>query len=221
MINNDRVERLSGGRLLIPVTFHRGGFGRDAYSFFDARGSACFLISDDDGETWHESADMVYPPFTDTRWGLQENGAVELRPGVLMGYSRTDKYCQYEYFSFDGGERWTPAQPSRFTSPCSPMRIKKRPDTSELYAVWNPIPNYQGRVLVPAANDRTPLVYAVSRDEGRSWSDPAVIEGQEDHGYCYPALFFTNDNCLLVSYCAGGEEDGNILSRTNIAKITL
>lgn len=222
VLNNDRVERLASGRLILPLTFHRGGYSsQPPRIYFDGRGTACFLISDDDGDTWHEAADEVFAPFTGTSSGLQENGAAELRPGLLLGYSRTDQMCQYIYRSFDDGEHWMGAEPSRFSSPCSPMRIRRRPGTSEVYAVWNPIPGYNGRISAPGVWARTPIVYSVSRDGGMTWEAPSALEQDETHGYCYPAIFFTREGKMLVSYCAGGPEDGICLARTNIAIVDL
>lgn len=219
VLNNDRVERLSSGRLVMPLAYHRGGYGEKAY--FDGRSYDVFLLSDDDGATWHESADAVFPPFTGSGSGLQEPGLIEKRNGVLWGYSRTDKMYQYEYFSIDGGEHWTAAQPSRFTSPCSPMKIDRHPETGDLYTIWNPIPEYNGRATTRAGWGRTPLVWAVSKDDGATWSDYSIIEGHEDHGYCYPAIFFTDDGSMLVAYCSGGPADGICLARLTIQKIKL
>ncbi|MBR4235438.1 MAG: exo-alpha-sialidase [Clostridia bacterium] len=219
VINNDRAERLKSGRIVLPLAYHRRGLVQNGYT--DWRSIEMFLLSDDDGETWREAADIVYPPFTRAGAGLQEPGVIELRDDLLMSYARTDKLCQYVSYSFDSGEHWTNAEPSAFSSPCSPMKIARNPANGDLYAVWNPIPNYAGRRIYDGCGGRTPIVYAVSRDNAQSWSAPTVIEGREDHGYCYPALFFTRDNSLLVSYCAGGPEDGHCLTRTNISKIGL
>ena len=224
VLNNDRVIRLDTGRLVMPLAFHRGGlcsWGEVTLNTFDGRGIAVCLLSDDDGETWREAPDTVFPPFTRTGSGLQEPGVIEKKNGVLWGYSRTDKMYQYEYFSIDGGEHWTVPQPSRFTSPCSPMKIDRHPKTGDLYAFWNPIPEYNGRYTSRAGWGRTPLVWAVSRDDGATWSNYTVIEGHEEHGYCYPAVFFTNDGCALVAYCSGGPADGICLARLTIQKISI
>ena len=221
VLNNDRVERLAGGRIIMPLTYHRGGFepgnpGR----YWDGRAFGCFLYSDDDGETWQESPDIVFAPFSGTTTGLQEGGVVEKKNGTLWAYYRTDHMLQYETFSMDGGLHWTAPQPSRFTSPPSPLKIKRRPETGDLYAVWNPIPNYNGRVTPPGVWGRTPLVWAVSRDDGATWSDCQVIEDRPDRGYCYPAIFFTKDGYMMCAYCSGG---GDIicLAQLTIQKIDL
>lgn len=218
VLNNDRVERLMSGRLIMPLAFHRGGYDENS-AYFDGRAYDCFLYSDDDGETWQESRDAVFPPFPHSNTGLQEPGIIELKSGVLWGYARTDQMVQYEFFSMDQGITWSAAQASRFTSPPSPMKISRHPETGDLYAVWNPIPVYNGRYTSRAGWGRTPLVWAVSHDDGRTWSDQQVIEDHPEHGYCYPAVFFTEDDAMLVAYCAGGPDDGACLCRLTIQKI--
>ena len=223
VLNNDRVICLSTGRLLVPATFHRGGYSNhDMVPYFwDSRSFACFLYSDDDGETWAESPDVVFAPFTRSNSGLQETGVVEKKNGVVWAYNRTDKMYQYEYFSMDGGLHWSAPQASRFTSPNSPMLIKRHPESGVLYAIWNPIPNYNGRKTNSVCCGRTPIVYASSQDDGATWSEYTALEGDGDRGYCYPAAFFTNDNAMLVAYSAGGPRDGNWISRLNMKKVAL
>ena len=221
VLNNDRVERLMSGRLIMPLAYHRGGHDESGTAYFDGRAFDCFLYSDDDGETWSESRETVFLPFTHTKTGLQEPGIVELKNGVLWGYARTDQMVQYEFFSMDEGNTWTSAQASRFTSPPSPMKIKRHPETGDLYAVWNPIPNYNGRYTSKAGWGRTPLVWAVSKDDGKTWSAPQEIEGHPEHGYCYPAIFFTADNAMLIAYCAGGPADRICLARLTIQKVCI
>lgn len=222
VLNNDRVIRLKTGRILVPLAFHRSGIKPDGKTpVFDGRSFNCFLFSDDDGYTWAEAPDTVYPTFTNTKTGLQEPGLIEKLNGTVWAYARTDKMYQYEFFSTDVGLHWTVPQPSRFTSPPSPMLIKRNPETNVLYAVWNPIPMYNGRERSSAGWGRTPLVYATSNDDGITWSDPIIIEENPEHGYCYPAIFFTNDNAMLLSYCSGGPADGICLARTTIMKIEI
>lgn len=221
VLNNDRIERLSSGRLLMPLGFHRGGYNSKTNNYFFGTGEVCFLYSDDDGETWAESPDTVCKPFTGTRTGLQEPGVFELKDGLIWAYARTDKMYQYEFFSFDGGLHWTSAQPSRFTSPDSPMKIARNPYNDDLVSVWNPVPNYNGRKRSPAGWGRTPFVYAISKDNGATWSEPYIIEDDPENGYCYPAVFFTKDGSMLVAYCSGGPKDHICLARLSIQKIVL
>ncbi len=219
VLNNSRVVRLSSGRILVPLAYHRTS-AEPGRVCKDARAVALMLYSDDDGETWQEGQDTISMPFPSSRSGLQEPGVLEMRDHTLWAYFRTDLHAQYEAFSRDGGMHWTGAQPSRFTSPLSPMKLLRAPDGS-LIAVWNPVPNYNGRLLSPAGWGRTPLVMARSTDEGVSWSEAEVIEKEEGHGYCYPAGFFTRDGQLLLAYCSGGPEEGSCLARTTIRKIRI
>ena len=220
VLNNSRVIRLSTGRILLPVAKHGGvGIGDDI-SHLDFRSTVVFLYSDDDGRTWNLSPCELFPPFAKTATGLQEPGLIELADGSLYGYARTDQFCQYEFRSFDLGLHFTVPEASRFSSPPSPMKIVRDPGKGALLAFWNPIPLYNGRKLTKAGWGRTPFVMAESTDEGASWSEPEIIESDPECGYCYPAVFFTEDHALLLAYCAGGPEDGSCLSRLAITKIT-
>ncbi len=225
VLNNSRVIRLRSGRLLMPLAYHRAGMDEASGSrFFDPCACACMLYSDDDGASWAEAPDVLHPPFTGTRAGLQEPGAIELNGGLIWAYFRTDMQCQYESFSRDGGLHWSVPQPSRFTSPLSPMKVVRRPADGALYALWNPVPNWPGRDQHCEGawlGGRTPLVYAVSHDDGRSWSEPIAIADDPRRGYCYPAAHFMRDGALLLAYCSGGVADSVCLARLTISKVAL
>ena len=144
---------------------------------------------------------------------------MELPGGVVYGYFRTDLGRQYESVSLDGGLRWYTPQPSQFSSPCSPMLIKRSNIDGKYYAVWNPIPEHMGR-HVPVGywhGGRNPLVIADS-DDGVHFSKPVVLEEDETRGFCYPAMYFVEDG-ILLAYCSGGKEDGACLNRTTIRKV--
>ena len=101
------------------------------------------------------------------------------------------------------------------------MKIARSPYNGVLYSIWNPIPNYNGREYTHYNGGRTPLVIARSDNDGRTWSDPYVLEDNPDCGYCYPAMFFLPDGRALVAYCAGDIPDGGCLNRTRVRKIEL
>lgn len=219
VINNDRVIRLASGRLVIPAAVHTPmgageGFGRNVRGdSFDV-----FYLSDDDGRTWRQSKSCVafFSPYNGA--GLQEPGVVELSNGTLWGYARTALGRQYEFFSLDSGEGWTQAQPSQFTSPCSPLQIKRSPFDGRFLAVWNPAPSYPTR-SEHFGWDRNPLVCAVS-DGDMNFSEPLILEQEPQHGYCYPAVCFVDAHTALLAYCGGGAEDKGCLNRLVIRKIT-
>lgn len=224
VLNNDRAELLESGRIILPVAFHRLASRADngRISDFDGFGIGYFFYSDDGLRTIAQlPARMSLGDSAHSGTGIQEPGLTELGSGTLWVYARTDMGYQYESFSRDGLASVTPAAPSRFTSPASPMKIKRNPYTGELFAVWNPIPSYNGRTLSRAGWGRTPLAISRSSDDGVNWSAPTLIEDDAERGYCYPSLFFADADTLLCSYCRGGEKDGMCLARLGIMKINL
>ena len=215
VMNNDRVVRLVSGRIIVPVASHRAGEG-----YMDGRSVSVFFYSDDDGITWNWFVDKCSLPYSSYCYsGLQEPGVLELAPGIVWGWARTDLGRQFEMFSVDGGERWSACQPSRFTSPNSPLSMKRDSDGT-IYAVWNPIPNYEGRFASwdAVTGGRFPMVIAASRDNGKTFSSPKAFEWDESRGYCYCAMCFTEE-ALLLAYCAGDGTDGSCLTRTRIRRI--
>ncbi|MSU45883.1 MAG: exo-alpha-sialidase [Lacunisphaera sp.] len=229
VVLNDRIVRLSSGRLVLPAVLHRQRMDftpaePDAWGSekIDRRGVAFFFLSDDDGRTWREAPGFGTIPVPHTKSGLQETGVVELLNGVLWAWNRTDLGRQYEFFSGDGGETWSQPGPSRFTSPRSPMSIKRIPNTDRFLAIWNPAPNYETRPIKPIGGDRTPLVGAIGPGPFGAWTPAYVIEGQDDvdAGYHYTAIHFTKD-AVLLAYCAGNAQDKGGLNRVRIRKMSL
>lgn len=221
VVNNDRVVRLESGRILIPAAAHRTGRqGETKDNFIDYCSEVVFFYSDDDGYSWQAAkGKCCMPSMKNCASGLQEPGVIELNPGILWGFARTDLGRQYEMFSLDNGNTWTGAQPSRFTAPNSPLSMK-RDQTGAIWAVWNPIPEYNGRGKKTDifTGGRTPYVIAVSRDNGETFSREVAFETEEDHGYCYCAIHFLKD-AMLLAYNAGGPEDRSCLARERIRRI--
>ena len=120
-----------------------------------------------------------------------------------------------------GQRNWPDATPSKFRSPCSPMSVKRIPSTGHLFAVWN---DHSGRFKTkkakPRSWGRTPLVTAISSDEGKTWKKHKLIEDSPDHGFCYIAIHFTKEAALLA-YCAGGESTKMVLDRLRVRRIAL
>ncbi len=220
--NNDRVVRLSCGRLIVPTALRK--FQTEEHvkrNGLDARGTVFFFYSDDDGQSWHEANHAAMIPAPLSKSGLQEPLVVELNNGSLWSLSRTDMGRQYEIKSFDRGMSWSQPVPSQFTSPQSPISMKRIPNNGHLLAIWNPIPNYQTRSFDPFSAGRVPLVGAISRDEGVTWEKLFYCESEQAKGgYSYVTIHFLEDEVLLA-YCAGEPGDGNNLSRLRIRKIKL
>lgn len=219
VIENDHVLRMKSGRILLPA--NPQGFLMTMYA------------SDDDGVTWFQLSDIYRLPYPGHNCqGLQETVVYEEESGRLRAFSRTELLCQFEAVSDDGGATWQDFYPNTFfSSPLSPMMIK-RLDTMTV-AVWNPTPNSAGRRVHPRTSGRTPLVLAVSREDGRDFTntmscrqihgiDPNdtllyCLEDDPENGYCYPNVFGGEDYLLVAySHSDGGESS---LGANKILKI--
>ena len=209
--NNDRLVRLSDGRLAYPAGYIE-----------NSKSSAVLFISDDDGASFSIHNQILrMPNELRSKRGFEEPGIIEKTDGSLYLWMRTDMGYQYESFSYDNLKTFSQPVPSEFTSPRSPLEIERNPDGS-LYAAYNPIPTYNGRDTSYASHGgRNPLIIRKSTDDGATWGDCYIIESDSERGFCYPAMFFTKDNCMLLSYCRGGADDGFCLNRLGIRKISL
>ncbi len=223
VVNNDRVVHLSNGTWVVPAAKHPSSiqYMPDGKEHCDGRSSVYFFVSKDDGFTWSQNWPVLHLADSYSGTGLQEPGMIELPGGALYCYARTDRMYQYETVSVDGGDRWFTPQPSRFTSPASPMLIKQNPYSGKYYAVWNPTPEYTLRPKSPVwTGGRNPLVIAESTD-GTRFSAPVVLEEDPIRGFCYPAMYFLDEKTLLLAYCSGGTPEGGCLNKTTLRRITI
>lgn len=217
--NNDRVVLLSNNRIIIPTAFHRCvASDPNDWKSFNGRGVARFFISDDEGDTFRETLGFgaLNSKLSDT--GLQEPGIIEIEKGHLLCYCRTDLGSQYLAHSYDYGESWSEFLPSKFFSPTSPLSMK-RFNKNTIYAIYNPVP------ITPIVNEgtswgRTPLICAISKDNGKTFNEYFMIEDDKESGFCYTAMYFL-DNKLLLAYCSGGPKDGMCLNRLRIRSINI
>jgi len=210
VVNNCRVIESSTKRLLIPAAFPDTERGRGYLTRF--------YYSDDGGNVWRRSPAELRCTAARSISGYQEPGLLQTADSTLHCYIRTDLFAQYESYSFDDGLTWTAAEPSRFSSPLSPMLMTQNIFTGEYFAVWNPIPSYNGRKTTKHGWGRTPLVMAHSAD-GENFSAPFLIGADPQRGYCYPAMKFLDASTALLAVCSGGREDRSCLNRTEIFKL--
>jgi sialidase-1 len=216
VLNNDRVIQLASGRLVVPVAFHRSR-DTDPHSSrsFDSRALAFWYLSDDEGQSWTESATWWALPGVRTGTGMQEPGVIELQRDHLFTWARTDQGRQFGCTSTDGGRTWTAPAPTELQSPVSPASMKHLPNSNQLLAIYN---DHSGQFPFPKGR-RTPLIAAVSSDGGASWPKRKVLEPDPDGWYCYTAIHFTED-AVLLGYCAGDKVVGG-LNRLRIRRIAL
>ncbi|MCK5740024.1 exo-alpha-sialidase, partial [bacterium] len=202
VVNNARVQLLSSGRIIVPAARHRNT--GTSWADFNPRAAAVFFYSDDDGHTWQQSP-TVLEGRTESTTGLQEPGVIELQNGHLMMYARTNQGCQFQAISADEGMNWSLPDPSPLKSPVSPATIARISWNQALLAVWN---DHSGRHPFPAGK-RTPLTWAVSHNEGKTWSASRIIRNQTDGWYCYTSITFIGDHAVL-SFCDGNSNVGTL-----------
>jgi sialidase-1 len=197
VMNNDRVTELLGGRLLCPVSWAKDVEKDGHFASF------CYW-SDDEGQTWTSGKSRVDVP----QRGAMEPDVLELDDGRVLMIVRTQLGEIYASYSNDRGESWSPAVPWGVKSPEAPATLRRIPATGDLLLVWNP-GFTEG---ADHGGGRTPLVAAISKDEGRTWGPQRVLEDDKDQSYAYTSLAFFEDKVLL-SYYVGENATGRISTR--------
>ncbi|MBQ9783793.1 MAG: exo-alpha-sialidase [Clostridia bacterium] len=232
---NDGAIVEPDGRILIPMGLHGPYYDPAAAGHRQPRysGKVVIACSYDNGKTWGMIPHVFYSPFADTS-GLAEPGVYAHEDGELWMWCRSAYGHQYQSFSKDGGMTWSPVTPNLFfTSPDSPMRIKRVGDYT--VAVFNPLPYNCLRTdhSVRGNTKRTPLACAVSRDDGHSLHakgvtaasgalvpmNPCVrlLEDDYSDSYCYPSMIEVEGGFLVAYYHSDGSD--HTLNSTKIIKV--
>ncbi|WP_300761811.1 sialidase family protein [Parabacteroides sp. ASD2025] len=187
VMNNSRAIQLSTGRIIIPVSKHSFKNGE-----FQGDGTIYCYYSDDLGKTWKQGKPV---PSTQSQLIFQEPGIIELLNGNILMYIRTNGGWQYYSYSKDEGHSWSKVTASTLQSPLSPASIARNPYNDALIAVWN-----------MSSQERMPLCFAASIDEGQTWKNKSILENKKGYSACYPAIEFLSANELLILYSIAEKE---------------
>ena len=91
---------------------------------------------------------------------------------------------------------------------CSSLTLRRAPD-GRLVCLYNHVTPLKEGAFFP----RTPLVYAVSRDDGKTWSAPAVIDAtgveHRDRQNIYASPCFTPEGMLVIWSTHGADPEGS------------
>ncbi|QDT90321.1 sialidase family protein [Gimesia algae] len=188
---NSAAIRLKSGRILLAAFGSPSAWQKDehfvSFSFY----------TDDEGKTWHRSANEVDCP----RRGAMEPEIEQLNDGRILMLIRTQTTRMYRAYSSDGGETWSPAEKTDIVHPEAPMLLQRVPGKdAPLILIWN-------NAVVPGADHqgpRTPLTLGLSYDEGKTWENLTQIEDDPKGSYSYASMDFRNDSLHLVYYGPGG-----------------
>lgn len=193
--------RLKSGRVLAPASLE----GPLWDAFVD--------ISDDDCRTWrmselvpirrvqlsdgssmnNEVVDRPYNPQYCFGKGLIQPTLWEDENGVHM-LCRSTSSRVFRSDSCDGGETWRLAYDMGLPNNNSGLDLAQLSD-GRLVLAYNPRENLPGYYKGP----RTPLVVAVSCDNGETFETVKVLEDQPGN-YCYPSIIVGENDEIMVAY---------------------
>ncbi|MBI5687337.1 MAG: exo-alpha-sialidase [Verrucomicrobia bacterium] len=165
--------RLSTGELLVPL--HRTGTRAGGV-----------LKSRDGGKTWTRFGNVANP---DGQGG--EPTIAELRSGRVMMFLRTKDGELWRSFSADKGETWSTPEKTGLPATSSSHNLFRMRDGT-LVLTHNPC----------KPPHRFPLTLRVSKDDGATWSEPAVIADRPEQAggwqVSYPSVAELPDGTLVV-----------------------
>jgi hypothetical protein len=197
-VMNDRLIQLKSGRLLVPVSRKAGKHEGD-------KDESLAMLSDDGGASWRLSRGRAR---LDKPRGMQEPCAIELADGRVRLLARTGAGSIHTSISADGGETWSEPEATTLESPCSALTLRRAPD-GRLVCLYNHVKPLHEGAFFP----RTPLVYALSSDDGATWSAPVVIDASgvehRDRQNIYPSPCFTPEGMVVVWSTHGADPKGS------------
>jgi sialidase-1 len=191
--NNARVVQLSSGRIVAPFAYTP-----EVWKKGNVFKTVCYY-SDDGGETWTRGKGECSAP----KRGAMEPGLIEKADGTVLQIIRTQMGKQWFAESKDGCNTWTEAKPWTVVSPEAPATLAKLPGDRGWLVLHNP-------TIDPTDSHngaRTPLVAAISKDEGQTWSKPKAIESSPADTYSYISVDFHDGRALITYYLRHGKND--------------
>jgi predicted neuraminidase len=176
------------GAWLLPVTWHDEKIDKGWHTGRELQGVA---ISTDRGNNWSLHGEVHAPP-----WAI-ENMIVERSDGELLMYIRTGDGVIWQSHSTDGGHHWANGERTNITNAGSRFFFRKL---------------QSGRWLLinsPRPDSRTSLVAQLSEDEGKTWSDPLVIDDRDN--VSYPDAVETPDGGIVIVHDRERETVGEVI----------
>ncbi len=202
---NDRIVRLSTGRILLPLCWHPDDFLNKDY--FEKMGySGCFY-SDDEGKSWSEGEWLT---GENAEGMLAEPMVIETSDGRVLMYMRTGRGYLYMSESFDQGVTFSTERASSLRSPNAPFAVAKDEFSSKFFAVWdNSFPSHIHQY------PRSPICIAQS-DDGQKWDMICELDNNPDQNYGYPALTFSEDEIAVTYYFNNTRQFNNDINQIKI-----
>ncbi|MFH1569191.1 MAG: sialidase family protein, partial [Gemmatimonadota bacterium] len=182
IVHNDKLRRLSDGRIVAPAEYKKDRPTSHDHSDY----AALVFYSDSEGLSWQAADnDIDVRPHE-----CQEPHIAELRDGRLLLLFRTYSGWVGRAFSADRGRTWSGGEPLPgmiMSKRASAVTVDRIPATGDLLLIRC---TGEGG---PEGRYRTPLVTAVSRDEGETWGCQRVLEGDPDDDFGYQSVTFLEE----------------------------
>ncbi len=207
---HDRAWSLPSGRILVQCHTNTGRTRPNGEPFYHK--TVYLAWSDDGGKTWQRTEHLT----ENVSQGLNESCLAQREDGSLLMFLRAWRGNSYVSESRDEGATWTAARPSGIVAPDAPTYLTRIPGTADLLMIWNCNYNRRPRheLRLPAqdgheartveftshAITRCPLLCALSRDSGRTWGLPKVLEHDMSYEWAYPGVIFHEDHALIHYY---------------------
>lgn len=188
--------RLKDGTVLAPASLE----GETWDAFVD--------ISEDDCITWEKSElvplrrvsfniQMVDRPYN--KHYIYGKGVIQPtlwqdEEGIVHMFLRSTSSRIIRSDSVDGGKTWCTAYDTGLPNNNSGIDLVKM-NNGNLVLVYNPrenLPNYY-------KGPRTPLVVAVSKDNGETFEEVCVLENTQGN-FCYPSVICNDKNEIMITY---------------------
>jgi sialidase-1 len=186
LTNADRGFVHSSGRVILPAYW-------SPYIWKEGEHFTAFCFySDDNGRTWNQSRTRMDLP----KRGAEEPGIVELQDRSLLSILRSSMGRIYKSVSRDRGETWSEPEATSLVAPASQPALKVIPGKGDLLVLFNH--NYE-----PGAGHggvRNPLNSAISKDQGKTWTNIRTIENRSGYDSAYPTAAFSGEEALITYY---------------------
>ena len=206
IMHNDKLRRLHDGRLIAPAEYKKDRPSSHDHSDY----ASLVFYSDTDGHSWQAADnDIDVRPHE-----AQEPHVVELRDGRLLLVFRTYSGCVGRSFSSDRGQSWTPGEllwDLPMSKRASAITVDRIPSTGDLLLIRC---TGEGG---PEGRYRTPLVAAISRDQGETWGNERALEDDGDGDFGYQSVTFINDDGQDLAILSYHARDGIRVARVPVS----
>jgi hypothetical protein len=192
--HNATTLRISTGRILLPAArWHN--VADDPMIHNQVTFDGLCYYSDDEGESWHAGQPLIAEEFAHP----SEGTLAESADGSVVALVPSGMGAVHRSVSTDGGQTWSEASPTELVCPPTPVSMARIPEDGRLVVFWHPLPFYSKPKVKKNAGyyQRTPLVSAISSDEGLSWSNWVVHEKGLNRSYEDVAIRFIDGSAFV------------------------